>query len=76
MKWIIGDYGDIMGTKEFGDCNGVIYVDISENVLKKTIELIDNESVEVVGMKARKFVEKYTWEDIVADFESVLEEVT
>ena len=68
--------GRITGViREFGDCNGVIYVDISEDVLKKTIELIENESLKEHGMKARRFVEKYNWEDIVADFERVLEEV-
>jgi glycosyltransferase involved in cell wall biosynthesis len=76
MKWIIGDYGDILETKEFGACNGVIYVDISENVLKKAVELIENGSLKEHGSRARGFVEKYNWEDIVADFEGVLEEVT
>jgi glycosyltransferase involved in cell wall biosynthesis len=61
--------------KEFGEDHGVIYVDKPEDVLKKAIELIDNESVEVEGMKARKFVGKYSWDDIVDEFEGVLEEI-
>ena len=61
--------------KEFGEGHGVIYVDISEDVLKKAVELIENGTLKEHGMKAKKFVEKYNWEDIVADFERVLEEV-
>ena len=60
--------------KEFSDGNGVIYVDISENVLKKAIELIENGTFKEHGLKARGFVEKYNWDDIVDDFESILEE--
>ena len=61
--------------KEFGDDHGVIYVDKPEDVIKKAIELIENGSIEEKGRKARKFVEKYSWEDIVDEFERVLEEV-
>ena len=61
--------------KEFGEDHGVIYVDKPEDVLRKVIELIDNGHVEGEGRKARKFVEKYNWDDIVDEFERVLEEV-
>ena len=47
-----------------------------EDVLNKTIELIENGTVKEEGLKARRFVEKYNWEDIVADFEGILEELT
>ena len=50
-------------------------MDRPEDALKKVIELIENGSVEVEGGKARKFVEKYNWDDIVDEFEGVLEEV-
>jgi len=62
-------------TKEFGEDHGVIYVDKPDDALKKAIELIENESVKEFGSKARKFVEKYSWDDIVDEFERVLEEV-
>jgi glycosyltransferase involved in cell wall biosynthesis len=62
--------------KEFGEDHGVIYVDKTEDVVKKVIELIEKGSVEEKGRKARGFVEKYNWEDIVDDFEGILEEVT
>jgi glycosyltransferase involved in cell wall biosynthesis len=61
--------------KEFGEDHGVIYVDKPEDVIKKAIGLIENGSIEKEGGKARKFVEKYNWDDIVDAFERVLEEV-
>ena len=61
--------------KEFGENHGVIYVDKPEDALNKAVELIENRSVEEQGVKARGFVEKYNWEDIVDEFEEVLEEV-
>lgn len=61
--------------KEFGNDNGVIYVDKPEDVLKKAIELIENEDIEEEGRKARKFVEKYGWDNIIDKFEKILEEV-
>ena len=60
--------------KEFGEDHGVIYVDKPEDVIKKAVELIENRSIEEEGRKARGFVEKYNWEDIVDEFESILEE--
>ena len=60
--------------KEFGEGNGVIYVNKPEEVLKKAIELIENGTLKEYGLKARKFVEKCNWDDIVAEFEDILEE--
>jgi len=61
--------------KEFGYDNGIIYVDKPEDVLKKAIELIENDSIEKEGKKARKFVEKYDWDKITDEFEEILKEV-
>ena len=61
--------------KEFGKDHGVIYVDKPEDALKKAVELIDNGSVEEEGRKARKFVEKCNWDDIVDEFEGILKGV-
>lgn len=44
--------------------------------MKKVIELIEKGSVEEEGRKARGFVEKYNWGDVVEEFERILEEVT
>ena len=61
--------------KEFGEDHGIIYVDKPEDVIKKAVDLIEDGSVEEEGRKARGFVERYNWDDIVDDFESILEEV-
>jgi glycosyltransferase involved in cell wall biosynthesis len=50
-------------------------VDRPEDALKKVIELIENGSVEEEGRKARKFVEKYSGDSIIDEFERILEEV-
>jgi len=60
--------------KEFGEGNGVVYVDKSEDTLWKAIELIENGSIEAEGMKARKFVERNSWESITDEFEKILSE--
>jgi glycosyltransferase involved in cell wall biosynthesis len=61
--------------KEFCEGHGVIYVDKPEDVLKKAIELVEKEKVEEQGLKARGLVERYNWDDIVEEFEGVLEEI-
>lgn len=62
--------------KEFGEDHGVIYVDKPEDTLDKAIELIESETIKEYGSKARKFVEKYNWDNVVNDFEAILEEIT
>jgi len=61
--------------KEFGDDNGVIYVNKTEDALKKAIELIDNESMDEEGMKARMFVANNEWDILTDEFEETLESV-
>lgn len=59
---------------EFGEGNGVVYVDRPEDVVAKAIELADGGSVKDLGIKARRFVEKNDWSTITDEFERVLEE--
>jgi glycosyltransferase involved in cell wall biosynthesis len=59
--------------KEFGEDYGVIYVDKPEDVLRKSIELIENGCIAGEGMKARKFVENNDWSSITDTFERVME---
>lgn len=61
--------------KEFGEEHGVIYVDKPEDALNKAVELIENRTLHEYGSKARGFVEKYNWDDIVDEFERVLKGV-
>ncbi len=59
--------------KEFGHNNGVIYVDRPQDALKKATELIENKGIKEEGRKARRYVERYSWDNIVDEFEEVLE---
>jgi glycosyltransferase involved in cell wall biosynthesis len=62
--------------KEFGHNNGVIYVEQPTEVLKKVIELRnDDGSIREQGNKARKLVEKYSWDKITSSFENILTSV-
>ncbi len=61
--------------KEFGENNGILYVDRPEDVLKMAIEMAERNSIEEEGRKARRFVEKCSWDSKVKEFEKVLEEL-
>jgi len=59
--------------KEFGHNKGVIYVDKPTDVLKKVVELHnDDGATRKWGTTARKFVEKYSWDKITDEFENIL----
>ncbi len=58
--------------KEFGNDNGVIYIDISQDAIKKAAELVKFKSINKEGLKARKFVEKCSWGSITDKFEHAL----
>jgi len=60
--------------KEFGEGNGVVYVDRPEDVVAKAVELVQNGAVEKLGLKARSFVERNSWDTITDEFEEILEE--
>ncbi len=60
--------------KEFGEGNGVIYVDQPEDVISKSVELLRSGKLTGLGLKARSFVEKYDWGNIADEFERILEE--
>ena len=59
--------------KEFGEDNGVVYVDRPEDVVAKALELVQNSSVGTLGSKARSFVERNSWDIITDEFEKILE---
>lgn len=58
--------------KEFGEDNGVLYSDRPAEVLERAVELLEKNLIGVNGTKARKFVEKYSWEKISNEFENTL----
>jgi glycosyltransferase involved in cell wall biosynthesis len=60
--------------KEFGEDNGVVYVDSPEGVIDKTLELIEENRINELGLKAREFVAGNSWEKITDEFEKILQE--
>jgi len=60
--------------KEFGENNGVVYVTGPSNVIAKAFELVQSHRIEELGAKARKFVEKWSWNGITDEFEQILKE--
>ena len=61
--------------REFGENNGVVYVDRPEDVIAKAGELVQNCSVDGLGLRARRFAEGNSWDRITDEFERVMEEV-
>ena len=60
--------------REFGEGNGVIYVDRPEDTVNKALELVGSGRVKELGIRARQFVESYSWDKITDQFEQILEE--
>jgi len=59
--------------KEFGNNNGIIYVDEPREVVKRTVRLIKNGDLAEQGLRAKGFVKRYSWDNITQDFEAILE---
>jgi len=58
--------------KEFGDNNGIIYVEKPEEVLQKANQLASEGNLKALGMKAREFVRNNDWEKVTERFEGIL----
>ncbi len=58
--------------REFGDGNGVVYIDHPEDTLNKALEMVETGQVKVLGASARKFVENYDWAKITDQYEHIL----
>lgn len=59
--------------KEFGNDNGVIYIEKPEEAVQKANTLFDAGLEGEFGMKSRKFVEQNDWSSITESFEKSLE---
>jgi glycosyltransferase involved in cell wall biosynthesis len=59
--------------KEFGDNNGVLYVERPEDTLNNVVQLMENGYITTEGKKAKHFVEKNNWFDITTEFAKILE---
>jgi len=62
--------------KEFGSNNGVIYVDKPTGVVKRIVKLIKNGDLAEQGLRAKRFVKRYSWDNVTQDFEAILEKVS
>lgn len=60
--------------KEFGNDNGVFYVDRPDEFLTRAMELVDNGYKEAV-IRAKESVKDNDWDDLTDEFEAVLSEV-
>ncbi len=58
--------------KEFGEDAGVVYVDRPEDAVRKAIDLAQSGRVEELGVKARRFAERHSWDSITDEFEGIL----
>jgi glycosyltransferase involved in cell wall biosynthesis len=61
--------------KEFGKGNGVVYIDRPEDAVEKAVELVASGSVNELGSRARRFIEKYSWDNATDEFERTLQKV-
>ena len=60
--------------KEFGEDNGVVYAKTPEDVVRKAVKIMLDGNLEELGAKARRFAERYSWDNIADKFERVLKE--
>jgi len=56
---------------EFGMTNGVIYVNTPHDIIPKVLSL-SNDEINESSMKAKNFIENYSWDKIVDNFELIL----
>jgi glycosyltransferase involved in cell wall biosynthesis len=61
--------------KEFGEGNGILFVDNPHDVLSEVIRLKNSKQIESEGWNARKFVENNSWKDITDNFEIKIREI-
>jgi len=58
--------------KEFGEDNGVLYIDKPEEVLMLAEGLEESNRIRSEGIKARKFVQHNSWDIVLGEFEETL----
>jgi glycosyltransferase involved in cell wall biosynthesis len=62
--------------KEFGNNNGIIYVDRPEDVIETAAIMIARGTIKCEGAKAKNFVKNNDWAKITDDFENLLQKIT
>jgi len=58
--------------KEFGEDNGVVYIDKPQDAIEKAMELVRSGNLDELGKKARSFAERCSWDNITDEFENIL----
>lgn len=61
--------------KEFGENNGIVYVDNPEQIISKAGELMATVEIKELGNKARRFAETCNWDNITTEFEDILKQL-
>jgi len=59
--------------KEFGEESGIVYVNTPEETILKACQIVENDSSEELGRRARCFVESNSWDKTVRQFEEAME---
>jgi len=60
--------------KEFGEGNGVVYIERPEFVLKTAYAMAENGSINRCGNSARMYVHNLDWGNITDSFEHTIKE--
>ena len=60
---------------EFGMSNGVLYVNTPEDVIPKVLSL-SNDDIHESSLMAKHFIENYSWDKIIDNFELILKTLT
>ncbi len=59
--------------EEFGENNGIVYVDKPKDMIAKALELVSQGDLAELGVKARRLVEGYSWDSVTDEFERILD---
>jgi glycosyltransferase involved in cell wall biosynthesis len=57
---------------EFGNDNGIVFVNNPEQIVEKAIEIVRNQEAVRLGVKARSFAENCDWKKIAIQFDALL----
>jgi len=60
--------------KEFGEGNGVVYIDNPQEAVARAVELVQSGIITEFSLRARQFAERNSWDKITDEFEIILKE--
>jgi len=59
--------------QEFGENNGIIYVENPGDSINKALDLSKNNNIADSGLKAKNFVKDFSWDKAANEFEYILD---